>query len=133
MSFPPANIEDEVTIHAIGMYPDQVATVVSLVAVANPLGGTLGHTIMSTVFNNVVDFGSTDDLLSDLDSFENLPAGELSDIAHRVKVSMPLPIPLYILRITRLLVRPADSGRKDGSCMGICCSSAHYGHCECPF
>lgn len=101
VSFPPANIGDEVTIHVIGMFPDQVATVVSLVAVANPLGGTLGHTMMSTVFNNVVGLGSTDDLMSDLNSFQDLPAGELSDIAHRVKVRIPLPIFLYTLRSTR--------------------------------
>ena len=126
-------ISDQVTIHAIGMFPDQVATVVSLVAVANPLGGTLGHTMMSTVFNNVVDLGSTDDLMSDLNSFQDLPAGELSDIAHRVKVRMSLPISLYMLRIIRRPVQLTDADRKDGSCMGICCSSALDGNRKCPF
>lgn len=40
------------SLHAIGFFPDHVATVVSLMAVAMPFGGTLALTIMSTVFNN---------------------------------------------------------------------------------
>lgn len=77
------------TIHAIGMFPDQVATVVSLVAVASPLGGTIGHTMMSTVFNNVVGLGSADGLMSDVGSFGDLPAGELADVTHSIKVRVP--------------------------------------------
>lgn len=68
------------------MFPDQVATVVSLVAVASPLGGTIGHTMMSTVFNNVVGLGSADDLMSDVGHFGDLPADELTEVIHRVKV-----------------------------------------------
>lgn len=90
------------------MFPDHVATVVSLVAVANPLGGTLGHTMMSTVFNNVVNLGSTDDLTSDLESFRDLPAGVLSDITHRVKVRMCLP---FFLSPTLLHEGVTDAGR----------------------
>ncbi|KAL2105453.1 hypothetical protein VUR80DRAFT_8363 [Thermomyces stellatus] len=95
------------TIHAIGMFPDHVATVVSLVAVANPLGGTLGHTMMSTVFNNVVNLGSTDDLTSDLESFRDLPAGVLSDITHRVKMGVVWAyvslVPLMVIGIAAAL------------------------------
>lgn len=40
------------SLHAIGFFPDHIATVVSLMAVAMPFGGTLALTIMSTVFNN---------------------------------------------------------------------------------
>ncbi|KAK7752343.1 hypothetical protein SLS62_005679 [Diatrype stigma] len=40
------------SLHAIGFFPDHVATVVSLMAVASPFGGTLALTIMSAVFNN---------------------------------------------------------------------------------
>lgn len=40
------------SLHAIGFFPDHVATVVSLMAVASPFGGTLAMTIMSAVFNN---------------------------------------------------------------------------------
>lgn len=77
------------TIHAIGMFPDQVATVVSLVAVASPLGGTIGHTMMSTVFNNVVGLGSADDLMSDVGHFGDLPADELAVVVHGIKVRVP--------------------------------------------
>ena len=88
MSYAPSDM-GIVTIHAIGMFPDQVATVVSLVAVASPLGGTIGHTMMSTVFNNVVGLGSADDLMSVVGHFGDLPANELAEIVHRVKVRFP--------------------------------------------
>ena len=77
-----------VPLHGIGMFPEHIATVISIVAVLDPLGGTMGHTIMSTVFNNVVSLGPADDLLSDLDSFWNRPEEELADVVHRVKVRL---------------------------------------------
>ncbi|KXJ96882.1 major facilitator superfamily domain-containing protein [Microdochium bolleyi] len=44
------------SLHAIGMFPDHIATVVSLMNVALPFGGTLALTIMSAVFNNIANF-----------------------------------------------------------------------------
>ncbi|EFQ33363.1 major facilitator superfamily transporter [Colletotrichum graminicola M1.001] len=41
-----------VQLHGIGYFPRKIAAVISLMAVAYPFGGTLGLTIMTTVFNN---------------------------------------------------------------------------------
>jgi hypothetical protein len=40
------------SLHGVGFFPNHIATVVSLMAVALPFGGTLALTIMTTVFNN---------------------------------------------------------------------------------
>lgn len=40
------------TLHGIGFFPNNIASVLSLMGFAIPLGGTLAMTIMDTVFNN---------------------------------------------------------------------------------
>ncbi|KAM0278709.1 hypothetical protein ACHAQH_005002 [Verticillium albo-atrum] len=42
-----------VPLHGMGYFPKRIAAVISLVEVSFPLGGTLGLTVMTTVFNNV--------------------------------------------------------------------------------
>jgi hypothetical protein len=42
----------------MGYFPHRIAAVISLMEVSDPFGGTLGLTIMTTVFNNVADLGS---------------------------------------------------------------------------
>ncbi|KAI1497026.1 major facilitator superfamily domain-containing protein [Biscogniauxia marginata] len=41
------------TLHAIGFFPQDISSVVAIMGVASTFGGTMGLTIMSTVFNNV--------------------------------------------------------------------------------
>lgn len=41
------------TLHAVGFFPDSVASIVSLMGVATPFGGAVALTVMSTVYNNL--------------------------------------------------------------------------------
>ncbi|KAF3940875.1 hypothetical protein ABW19_dt0209392 [Dactylella cylindrospora] len=45
------------TLHAVGMEPKRIAQVVSLMGFVLPLGGTLGLTMMGSVFNNEISKG----------------------------------------------------------------------------
>lgn len=45
-------------LHGIGIFRDQRAAVIGLMAVAVPFGGTVGLTIMSAVFNNLSGLGA---------------------------------------------------------------------------
>lgn len=52
------------TLHGIGYFPTQISHVVSLMALANTLGGTLATTIMLNIFNSTlqnhgIDFSSS--------------------------------------------------------------------------
>ena len=52
------------TLHGIGYFPSQISHVVSLMALANTLGGTLATTIMLNIFNSTlqnhgIDFSSS--------------------------------------------------------------------------
>ncbi|KAI0181965.1 MFS general substrate transporter [Hypoxylon sp. FL1284] len=40
------------SLHSVGFFPNNIATVISVLSVAGTLGGTLALTVMSTVFNN---------------------------------------------------------------------------------
>ncbi|KAJ2893602.1 hypothetical protein MKZ38_008425 [Zalerion maritima] len=60
------------TLHALGFFGDNIATVVSLMALAMPFGGTLGLTIMTTVFNNKSGAGAYNEL-QDFGALEDLP------------------------------------------------------------
>ncbi|KAH8658352.1 major facilitator superfamily domain-containing protein [Xylariales sp. PMI_506] len=42
------------TLHAVGFFPKSVASVVSFMGIAQPFGGALALTIMTTVYNNLV-------------------------------------------------------------------------------
>ncbi|EWC44389.1 hypothetical protein DRE_01215 [Drechslerella stenobrocha 248] len=48
------------TLHAVGIEPKQIARVVSLMSFVLPLGGTLGLTMMGSVFNNKLATGFHD-------------------------------------------------------------------------
>jgi hypothetical protein len=47
------------SLHGIGFFPNNIASVISLTSFAVPLGGTLAMTIMDTVFNNKAGLASS--------------------------------------------------------------------------
>ncbi|KAL6234059.1 hypothetical protein BDW75DRAFT_213361 [Aspergillus navahoensis] len=64
------------SLHASGVWPDRIASVLSLLRFALPFGGTLGITIMGSVFNNKLADG--------LASIQEFGSGDVSaqDLAH---------------------------------------------------
>lgn len=80
---PPASL------HVIGFFPEHIATVVSLMAVALPFGGTLALTIMATVFNNTSGIGP-DSPFRDFTTLSGVPEPMKSQIITHAKVSGPL-------------------------------------------
>ena len=79
---PPASL------HVIGFFPEHIATVVSLMAVALPFGGTLALTIMATVFNNTSGIGP-DSPFRDFTTLSGLPEAIKSQIVDQAKVISP--------------------------------------------
>ncbi|KAL1894514.1 hypothetical protein Sste5346_005749 [Sporothrix stenoceras] len=75
------------SLHAVGFFPQHVATVVSLMAVALPLGGTLALTVMAAVFNNTSGIASSSPLRS-VDTLDQLPPEALADVVHRAKMGI---------------------------------------------
>ncbi|KAI1084413.1 MFS general substrate transporter [Whalleya microplaca] len=61
------------SLHAIGFFPDYIATVVSVMGVAMTLGGTIALTIMSTVFNNTSGISRDSPFQNDYAAIQNLP------------------------------------------------------------
>lgn len=43
------------TLHAVGFFPNDIASIVSLMGIATPFGGAVALTVMSTVYNNLVE------------------------------------------------------------------------------
>lgn len=41
------------TLHAVGFFPENIASIVSLMGIAMPFGGAVALTIMTTVYNNL--------------------------------------------------------------------------------
>lgn len=41
------------TLHAVGFFPNDIASIVSLMGIATPFGGAVALTVMSTVYNNL--------------------------------------------------------------------------------
>lgn len=76
------------SLHGVGFFPNNIATVVSLMAVALPFGGTLALTIMSTVFNNTSGIGSSSPL-RDLSTLQQLPPAILEEIVNKARVHPP--------------------------------------------
>lgn len=70
-------------LHGIGLFRQHRATVIGLLAVAVPLGGTIGLTIMSTVFNNTSGLESNN---SDFSKLRDLPKEERESAVENVKV-----------------------------------------------
>jgi hypothetical protein len=78
--------DSTVPLHGIGFFPKHVASIISLIAVALPFGGTLGLTIMSTVFNNVSGIGK-DSGFREFDTLRNLPVEQLDAMKADAQVS----------------------------------------------
>jgi hypothetical protein len=70
-------------LHGLGIFRNHRAAVVSLLAVAIPFGGTLGLTIMSSVFNNVSGLDSSEDSFA-----QDLPAEAQERIVHQAKMGV---------------------------------------------
>lgn len=86
------------SLHAVGFFPQHVATVVSLMAVALPLGGTLALTVMAAVFNNTSGIASSSPLRS-VQTLDQLPPEALADVVHRAKVGNALSDNAINLRV----------------------------------
>lgn len=43
------------TLHAVGFFPNDIASIVSLMGIASPFGGAVALTVMSTVYNNLAN------------------------------------------------------------------------------
>ncbi|KAM0330656.1 hypothetical protein ACHAQA_003607 [Verticillium albo-atrum] len=71
-----------VPLHGMGYFPKRIAAVISLVEVSFPLGGTLGLTIMTTVFNNVAGIGGDG---GDFTTLKHMDSKELATIVHDAK------------------------------------------------
>ncbi|KAK1596067.1 major facilitator superfamily transporter [Colletotrichum navitas] len=76
-----------VQLHGIGYFPKKIAAVISLMAVAYPFGGTLGLTIMTTVFNNASGIGS-DSPLRNFGSLKGLPDAVQQRFTHDAKMGV---------------------------------------------
>ncbi|EXM12495.1 MFS transporter superfamily [Fusarium oxysporum f. sp. vasinfectum] len=75
-----------VPLHGMGFFPQQISAIVSLSQLSDPLGGTLGLTIMTTVFNNVVNFGTnTTASGNDFMALQNLPPEVIAGIKESAK------------------------------------------------
>jgi hypothetical protein len=72
-------------LHAIGFFPNNIATVVSFMGIAVPLGGTLALTIMSTVFNNISGIAE-DSPLRNFSTLSQLSPEVLAEVINSAKV-----------------------------------------------
>ncbi|PWI73841.1 hypothetical protein PCL_09117 [Purpureocillium lilacinum] len=71
-------------LHGIGIFKAHRAAVIGLMAVAVPFGGTIGLTVMSTVFNNT---SGLDSKHSDFSRLGELPEGARQQAVYDAKVS----------------------------------------------
>ncbi|OHE90834.1 major facilitator superfamily transporter [Colletotrichum orchidophilum] len=76
-----------VPLHGVGYFPKKIAAVISLMAVAYPFGGTLGLTIMTTVFNNASGI-SEDSPLRDFEALGSLPTTTQQQVTHNAKMGV---------------------------------------------
>lgn len=75
-------------------FPKRIATVISLSEISEPLGGTIGLTVMTTVFNNVAGIGS-DPTGGSLTSLSQMSPEELAVLSQNAKVPPDLRIPRH--------------------------------------
>ncbi|KAB5582509.1 major facilitator superfamily domain-containing protein [Coniochaeta sp. 2T2.1] len=75
------------SLHVIGFFPKNIATIISLMAVALPFGGTLALTIMATVFNNTSGIGP-DSPFRDFTTLSGVPEPMKSQIIHQAKMGV---------------------------------------------
>lgn len=71
-------------LHGVGIFRKQRAAVIGLLSVAFPLGGTLGLTIMSTVFNNTSQFESG----TDFSAIRDLPPAMQAEYKQSAKMGI---------------------------------------------
>lgn len=71
-------------LHGIGIFRDMRVSVIALMAVAVPLGGTVGLTIMSSVFNNTSGLDSSH---SDFSHIQYESGASNEQAIHNAKVS----------------------------------------------
>ncbi|KAM0079966.1 hypothetical protein ACKRZS_007887 [Fusarium odoratissimum] len=75
-----------VPLHGMGFFPKQVSAIVSLTQLSDPLGGTFGLTIMTTVFNNAVNLGNNTTMsANDFVTLQNLPPEAIAEIKEAAK------------------------------------------------
>ncbi|KAK7415824.1 hypothetical protein QQX98_005606 [Neonectria punicea] len=72
-------------LHGIGLFKDLRASVIGLMAVAVPFGGTIGLTIMSTVFNNTSGLDSNE---SDFSQIQSQPKDIRDQAIHDAKMGV---------------------------------------------
>ena len=71
-------------LHGIGIFRKDRAAVIGLLSLAFPLGGTIGLTIMSTVFNNTSNFDSS----GDFSAIRDLPSALQTEYKESVKMGL---------------------------------------------
>jgi hypothetical protein len=71
-------------LHGIGIFRKDRAAVIGLLSLAFPLGGTIGLTIMSTVFNNTSNFDSS----GDFSAIRDLPSALQAEYKESVKMGL---------------------------------------------
>lgn len=61
------------SLHSVGFFPEYIATVIPVMAVASTFGGTIALTIMSTVFNNTSGISRDSPFHNNYSAISNLP------------------------------------------------------------
>lgn len=87
------------TIHAVGFFPGHISTVVAFMGVAFPFGGTIGLTVMATVFNNLSNM-STEGSFDDFSALQDLP----EDVLHSMQGDAKRGIVWAFVAITPFMV-----------------------------
>lgn len=72
-------------LHGIGFFPENRASIIALIAVSMPLGGTIGLTIMTTVFNNVSGLQFHD---INFERILSMPPEQREAILHNIKMGI---------------------------------------------
>ncbi|KAI7920353.1 hypothetical protein M0657_003234 [Pyricularia oryzae] len=123
-----------VQLHVIGVFRNSIATVVSLMAVTLPFGGTLGLTIMTTVFNNESGIGS-DSPVRNFDVLHSLPEAQRSIVTQQAKMGVVwafvsiVPIMILCVLAASLLGNvEITHGEADGDESSIGGGGAHVFH-----
>ena len=107
------------SLHLIGFFPGDIATSISLLAVALPFGGTLALTIMATVFNNISGIGPTSPF-RDSTTLSTVAEPMKGQIIHQAKVS-PATVKSVVSD------NRAENCSSDGSRLGVRGYYAVYG------
>ena len=68
-------------LHGMGLFREHRASIIALMAVTIPLGGTIGLTIMSAVFNNTSGLSSQETELKSLDVRDQSRGGDAAQDA----------------------------------------------------